>query len=246
MVSPLVADGSAEGAGARTWAEWAEALSRAAAAGRETRTLLAERTVLDVFGPGAWGGGAAEQPVAVSTAADGSARWSLGPDDAPVRRAELTADRARAVADRDLLAHAAVAVGTAERALVLARRRAGSRTVAGRPLIEMQSTGHRLARVAALVAVARISVRRAAQDEAAGVAAGHRAPAVAAGAAEAAFAVSHALVQVFGAAGTGDPAAIAAFEACQAAGAAAGPPAELWLQAGRRRELGRHGLPAAG
>jgi alkylation response protein AidB-like acyl-CoA dehydrogenase len=169
-----------------TCVEWSHALIRAAAVGRDTEALLAQRPA--------------------------------EPD-----------------SDRDLLARAAVAVGTAQRALVLARKRAGTRFVAGRPLIEMQSTGHRLARVGAKLAVARISVLAASRDEDSGAGAGYRAPAVAAAAAEVAFAASHALVQVYGAAGTSDDAPVAAFQACQAVAGWVGPPAELWLRAARRR-----------
>lgn len=128
-----------------------------------------------------------------------------------------------------------MALGAAQRALVLARHRAGSRFVGGRPLIERQSTGHRLARGSARIAVARATILAAGRDEDAGIAADYRAPASAAAAAEAAFACAQALVQVYGAAGTSDPAATAAFEACQSAGSAAGPAPRLWLQAGRRR-----------
>ncbi len=141
----------------------------------------------------------------------------------------------RDTADLVLLGRAAVTLGTAQRALVLARHRAGSRFVGGRPLIERQSTGHRLARGSAQVAVVRATVLAAGRDEDAGVAAGYRAPASAAAAAEAALLCAQALVQVYGAAGTSDPAATAAFEACQAAASAAGPAPGLWLQAGRRR-----------
>lgn len=141
----------------------------------------------------------------------------------------------RGAADLVLLGQAAVALGTAQRALVLARHRAGTRFVGGRPLIERQSTGHRLARGAAQIAVARATVLAAGRDEDAGIAAEYRAPASAAAAAEAAFTCAQALVQVFGAAGTSDPDATAAFEACQAAASAAGPVPRLWLQAGRRR-----------
>lgn len=153
----------------------------------------------------------------------------------------LLASRGGLVSDRELLARAAVSVGTAQRALILARKRAESRMVANSPLIERQSTGHRLARVAARLAMARASVRSACQDEDAGLGPGHHAPAAAAGAAEVAFAASYALVQVYGAAGTSDPDSVAAFAACQAAGSAAGPPARLWLQAGQRRTHGRGG-----
>lgn len=158
---------------------------------------------------------------------------------AAVLRTRSAAEQAADAGDHHLFTCAVDCLSAAEHALVLARRRAGSRTVAGRPLIEMQSTGHRIARVAARVAVARVSLDRArqAQDTAGEAGSGYRVTAAAAGAAEAAFAASYALVQVFGAAGTGDPRAIDAFEACQVAGSAAGPPAELWLQAAGRRRL---------
>ena len=149
----------------------------------------------------------------------------------------------RDLADLVLLGRAAVALGTAQRALVLARHRAGTRFVGGRPLIERQSTGHRLARGSAQIAVVRATVLAAGRDEDAGVAAGYRAPASAAASAEAAYACAQALVQVYGAAGTSDPEATAAFEACQAAATAVGPAPRLWLRAGRRRGLD---VPAAG
>ncbi len=141
-------------------------------------------------------------------------------------------------ADRDLLGRAATAVGVGRRAVVLARERAGSRFIGGRPLIEMQSTGHRIARAAARIAVARGSVQAAAREHDAGSGAHHRVLATAAAAAEAAFACARALMQVYGAAGTSEAKPVGAFEACQSAGAALGPPAELWLQAGRRSGLG--------
>lgn len=146
------------------------------------------------------------------------------------------------LADLVLLGRAAVTLGTAQRALVLARHRAGARFVGGRPLIERQSTGHRLARGSAQIAVVRATVLAAGRDEDAGIAARYRAPASAAAAAEAAFACAQALVQVYGAAGTSDPEATAAFEACQAAATAVGPAPGLWLRAGRRRAPD---LPAA-
>ena len=115
-----------------TCVEWTHALSRTAAAGRDTGVMLATRTLRDVFGASvAWPAGRAEVPFDVSTGADGSTHWALRPPGGagPV---ELDPAASRAVADRDLLARAAVAVGTAQRALVLARKRAGTRMVAGR------------------------------------------------------------------------------------------------------------------
>lgn len=148
----------------------------------------------------------------------------------PPRVADLSG-----IDDREFLARAAVSVGTAQCALVLARRRAGTRLISGRPLIELQAAGHRMARVAAQVALARASILAVCRDQDATVSTGSRAVACAAAAAEAAYAASHALVQIYGAAGTSDPEATAAFIACQTAAGSAGPPAELWLLAGRRR-----------
>lgn len=149
-------------------------------------------------------------------------------------RPELSGVPAAATDDRELLARAAVAIGAGQHALVLARRRAGTRRVAGRPLIEFQSTGHRLAAASARVALARAALFEAGRCEEEG-GAGHQAPACAALAASAAFNAAQVLTQAFGAAGTSDPAATAAFEACQRAASAAGPPTQLWVQAGRRR-----------
>lgn len=142
-----------------------------------------------------------------------------------------------AVDGGDLIAQAEASLGAAGAALTLARDRAGSRWVAGSPLIEKQSTGHRLARAAAQLALARAGVLAAARSAQSGADAGHQAPACAAAAAEAALASAYALVQVYGAAGTSDAAPVAAFQACEAAATAAGPIPELWRMTGRRRGL---------
>lgn len=239
-------------AGAVPLTAWVDTLSRRAAAAESVEGLLSARRLLDVFGTGALSALSGTHPNRVmdeqwlldasaeeSTGGDGDTCWvlTLDPGQEPAASVKLTPQQSEGIADRELLALAAVAVGTAQRALVLARKRAGARIISGRPLIELQSAGHRLARAAALIALARAHVRAVCRDEDAGTGAGHRATACAAGAAEAAFACSQALVQIYGAAGTSDAEATAAFAACQSAASAAGPPARLWLEAGRRRAL---------
>ncbi|WP_345637373.1 acyl-CoA dehydrogenase family protein [Rugosimonospora acidiphila] len=235
-----------------SFTDWAEALSSRAAAGEPVKCLLSARRLLDIFGPdalpalpvgkpGQWSDArwllhaSAEE----SEGSDGTSTWflSLGPGREFEGSVTLTSKQAESIADRELLALASVAVGTAQRAMVLARRRAGKRMISGRPLIELQAAGHRLARVAALITQARAYLRALCRDEDAGIGAGYRAAAGAAAAAEAAFACAQALVQIYGAAGTSDAEPAAAFAACQAAASAAGAPARLWLHAGSRRPL---------
>lgn len=140
-----------------------------------------------------------------------------------------------AVADRQLLAVAAYALGIARRCLRAAQERADGRTIAGRRLLEYQGTSHRLAQCAVDLAVARAGLRRTATGEDDGKPAAHRAPAAAAASVTAALDCAHTAVQIFGAAGTSNPEIIRLFRAAYALPALTGAPAELWRSAGIRR-----------
>jgi Acyl-CoA dehydrogenase, C-terminal domain len=142
---------------------------------------------------------------------------------------------AEEVADRELLAAAAYAVGVARRCLQAAQERATERVIANRRLLEYQGTSHRLAQCAIDVAVARAGLWRSASGEDEGAPAGYRAPATAAACVSAALDCAHMVVQVFGAAGTSRPEIVRLFRTAYALAALTSAPAQLWHSAGTRR-----------
>lgn len=229
---------------------WARLLASVSAQGGSVSGLLACRRVRDVAG------GAVEPDVETAllegvaavrarVLPNGMTAWQAGAADL-LWEGSASSDRAEALRDRDLLALAAVAVGAGRRAVVLARERAWSRRVGGRPLIEKQATAHRLARAAAGLAMVHASLEHVCREADLGRLDGPAAPALAAAAAEAAAVASAALSQVYGAASTSDDAPAAAVVACQHAVEEIGPAALLWREAARRRPAAGPGLTWAG
>ncbi|MFJ5680714.1 acyl-CoA dehydrogenase family protein [Streptomyces sp. NPDC093097] len=147
----------------------------------------------------------------------------------------LDASTAKAMDDRELLLIAAYACGVARRCLEVAQERAGQRVVAGRRLLEHQGTGHRIARCAVDLTIARVGLWRAAHGEDEGERAGHRAEAAAAACVSAALDCAHTVVQVFGAAGTSDPVVVRLFRMAYSLPAVSGSPRALWQSVGARR-----------
>lgn len=167
------------------------------------------------------------------------------PDAEAAPQVSLDPDRAQALADRDLLVRAAYTIGVARGALEFAQRRAATRAVGGRRLLEQQSTAHRLARAALAVSTARLGVWSAAWWEDTEGPCGHRAPAAAATALTAAVTCAHEAVQVFGAAGTSHTEITRLYQAAYATAQTCGPPSALWRAAADRwPEPGT--LPSAG
>uniref|UniRef100_UPI00211D36DC acyl-CoA dehydrogenase family protein n=1 Tax=Streptomyces sp. rh34 TaxID=2034272 RepID=UPI00211D36DC len=186
--------------------DWCLVLEETGADCRDPSAALAVRTFLDVYGdseqaPEVWAGTAPwPEHLPVSRAADGGARvWSAERSPVPGLAAlpDITLDSAaaRGVADRDLLARAAGALGVARSCLESAQERATGRTVAGRQLIEFQGTAHRLAEASLELALARVGLWRAAWREDRGTPAGYLARAAAAAAVTAALNSAHAAVQ---------------------------------------------------
>ncbi|MGW2317435.1 acyl-CoA dehydrogenase family protein [Streptomyces sp. NPDC001680] len=232
--------------------EWCLVLEELGAGCRPHTLIRSVRTFLDVFAAD----GRPTAPAALRAWAD-EHRTAPESDDALVRRtarggwrlpdprpaslaalpgeATLDAAASRAVADRELLVLAAYACGVARRCLEVAQERAGRRVVAGRRLLEHQGTGHRIARGAVDLNLARVGLWRAAQGEDEGERAGYRAPAAAAACVAAALYCAHTVVQVFGAAGTSDPDVVRLFRTAGALPTVSGSPRKLWREAGERR-----------
>jgi alkylation response protein AidB-like acyl-CoA dehydrogenase len=142
--------------------------------------------------------------------------------------------------DRDRLRSAAHLVGVARHALVLARTRAATRRLGGRPLVERQAIAHLLARAALRLELARVEVAEAAwrhdQDDRSGRARALvlTALALAAGAATGTTRVAS---QVYGAAGTSDPAVVDAYRTAHALAVAWGSSERLWRAAADRAQV---------
>jgi len=137
--------------------------------------------------------------------------------------------------DAALVSTAATLVGAARRGQEVAARRAGTRTLGGRPLMERQALAHDLARRSVALDCARVGVWQAAWDLDQRNAASHRAPAALAFAAETALGVSRSACQVFGAAGTSGSAANAVYAYVHELAGAHGPLDELWREASAHR-----------
>jgi hypothetical protein len=232
--------------------DWAVVLEELGAGCRDHTLIRSVRTFLDVFvaddadvAAGAayreWVREHRSAPsstdVLVTRCPDGGWQIATGVSSAlaGLHRVRPTQAETQAVADRELLALAAYAVGIGRRCLELAQQRAAGRVVAGRRLIEHQGTSHRLARCAVDLTVGRVGLWRAAQGEDEGEPAGHRAPATAAACLSTALDCAHNLVQVFGAAGTSDPHVVRLFRTAYSLSAVAGPASALWRSAGARR-----------
>ncbi|MFE9429216.1 acyl-CoA dehydrogenase family protein [Kitasatospora sp. NPDC006697] len=231
--------------------EWCLVLEELGAGCRSHAEIRSVRTFLDVFAADgrpaaaafrAWAAGQRAMPAAdgvlVRRTAGGGWRIAAA---LPSMSGALTGPvgldptAARAVDDRELLVLAAYACGVARQCLESAQQRAGRRVVAGRRLLEHQGTGHRIARCAVDLTLARVGLWRAALGEDTGERAGHRAPAAAAACLSAALDCADAVVQVFGAAGTSDPHVVRLFRAAGALPGELGSPRRLWHEAGERR-----------
>ncbi|MFI9643395.1 acyl-CoA dehydrogenase family protein [Micromonospora sp. NPDC051925] len=233
--------------------EWCLILEELGAGPRDERVARSVRIAVDVAGSATattaadtfrqWArsrrcaDGASPDPVARTGTARSSWQMSAGTaaDAEPGPEIVLDVVAARRVADRELLATAAYAVGVGRRCLELAQCRASERVITGRRLIEYQGTSHRLARGAVDLVLARIGLWTAASGEDHGVPAGHRAAATVAACVAAALNCAHAAVQTFGAAGTHDPAITRLFRAAYEIPARCGSPRALWQVAGQRR-----------
>ncbi|WP_410633494.1 acyl-CoA dehydrogenase family protein [Amycolatopsis sp. cmx-4-83] len=133
----------------------------------------------------------------------------------------------------DLLRGAAYAVGVGRKCLELAQRRAGDRTVAGRPLIEHQGVAHRLANAAVELACARVGLWRTAWSRDRGKPPADRVYVATAVCVTAAVGCAHELVQIFGAAGTSEPVVTRLYRAAYGLPDVCGSPGELWRRVGR-------------
>lgn len=234
--------------------DWCLVLEELGAGCRDHTLIRSVRTFIDVFTGRAadpraaeafrlWARGTFPASVAPAQLVERSgsgetASWRV-PAGLPaplVELAEVTLDApaARAVADRELLAVAAYAVGIGRHCLEVAQRRAGERVIAGRRLLEYQGTSHRLARCAVDLCVARVGLWRAANAEDDGTGARHRAPAAAAACLSAALDCAHNVVQVYGAAGTSDPDVVRLFRTACSLAAITGSARTLWQAAGER------------
>lgn len=238
--------------------DWCLVFEELGAGCRDHTLIRSVRTFLDVFtgGPGdapaarafrQWAqdrravgsGSAAPDALVWSPGGEGPGVWRISAGHpapmAALPEVELDASASRAVADRELLVAAAYAVGVGRRCLEAAQRRASTRVIAGRRLLQHQGTSHRLARCAVDLSMARAGLWRAALAEDDGEGAGHRAPAAAAASLTAALDCAHNLVQVFGAAGTSAPDIVRLFRTAYALPALTGPVRTLWQSAGMRR-----------
>ncbi|GAA4834517.1 acyl-CoA dehydrogenase family protein [Kitasatospora terrestris] len=216
--------------------EWCLVLEELGAGCRDHALVRQVRALLDTLTAGPADPRAGEEFLRWARArrADADPREELP---AALARTTAAADprTARDVADRDLIALGAYAVGVGRRCLELAQQRASRRVVAGRRLLEHQGTSHRIARCAVDLVLARAGLWRAAQGEDQGERAAHRAPAAAAASLSAALDCAHTAVQVFGAAGTSDPDVVRLFRTAYSLGSVAGSARVLWQSAGTRR-----------
>ncbi|MFE4612667.1 acyl-CoA dehydrogenase family protein [Streptomyces niveus] len=235
--------------------DWCLVFEELGAGCRDHQLIRSVRTFLDVYGSGPGAGPAAAafrhwaherrsapgppDAIVERTTGEGRGVWRItAGQPAPLNalpEVELNASAAREVADRELLAVAAYAVGVGRRCLEAAQQRADARVIAGRRLLEYQGTSHRLARCAVDLSIARAGLWRAALAEDEGERAGHRAPACAAACLSTALDCAHNVVQVFGAAGTSDPAMVRLFRTAYSLPAVTGSVSALWRSAGARR-----------
>jgi hypothetical protein len=221
--------------------EWCLVMEELGAGCRDLTLISSVRTFSDVFGCGRGDTNAAaalriwlrhpphREPIAHRYAGDG--RETLRPTGTVgLREVTLTPREA----DRELLSHAAYAVGVGRRCLEVAQERAADRVIGGRRLIEYQGTSHRLANSALALLLARIGLWRAAKGEDQGQAADYRAPAVAAACVSAVLDCAHDAVQVFGAAGTSDEAIVQLYKTAYFTACLCGSPRVLGQSAGTR------------
>jgi hypothetical protein len=143
----------------------------------------------------------------------------------------------------DLLAGAAYSVGIGRGCLELAQSRAAGQVVGGRRLLEYQGTSHRLAESALELVLARIGLWRAATAltraqasavQAEATAGAYLVPSAVASCVSASLTSAHCTVQIFGAAGTSDPAVVDRYQAAYEMAAVCGSPQRLRRTAGAR------------
>ncbi|GAA3427119.1 acyl-CoA dehydrogenase family protein [Streptosporangium sandarakinum] len=175
--------------------------------------------------------------------AQGSWTWVLSRSSSEVSEPRFetsrTADEVRRAFDRDRLMVAAYLVGVARRALELARTRAASRLLGGRPLLERQAVAHEVARAAVTVETARLETWEAACREDVS----HLNFTALASALDAAVANAHVAVQLHGAAGTSHVQVTDVYSIAYRAAATWGPSSSLWRSAAARRYAGEGAGP---
>jgi alkylation response protein AidB-like acyl-CoA dehydrogenase len=157
--------------------------------------------------------------------------------EAPAALARLSVPRAayEAAVLRGRLRRAAYLLGVGRRAQELARSRAASRQLGGRPLIERQAAAHGIARCAIALEVARLEVASAAWHAERGRSWRFRVAAAAAAVVSASLHASRRSAQIHGAAGTSLPDVRAAYLIAHTLAGADGGEAALWDEASRLR-----------
>lgn len=237
--------------------DWCLVFEEVGAACRDLAQIRVVRTYLDVFvngrpGPDAkiaadaflawsrhWRSPTGHEKLAVervaSQSGDGMVAWrAKGCSSVEFPEVTCGASDAGVIADRDLIACAAYAVGVGRQCLEAAQERAVDRMIAGRPLLQHQGTAHRLAESALDLSLARVGLWLAAGGADEHEPLGPGAPAAVAACVSASLACAHTMVQIFGAAGTSSPEITRLYRRSYEMADLCGSPHSLWRLAGRR------------